>query len=130
MSDNWDTEIGGLLAELADVQSALLETLHEKRQILATNDHVALASMAAREETRIARLQACQDRRQQLLSRASVLIGSDNKIAGAISHTTVRAVFRIRPLRPFRVLQSEAPLRAHRRTGARSTAAGLEKTIA
>ena len=71
MSDRWDTEIGGLLTELADVQSALLETLHEKRRILATNDHQALTSMAVREQVLIERLQACQDRRQELLSRAS-----------------------------------------------------------
>ena len=67
MNDSWETEIGGLLAELADVQSALLETLHEKRQILATSDHAALAAMAEREQQLIERLQACQDRRQQLL---------------------------------------------------------------
>src|SRR5262245_39123595 len=70
MSDSWETEIGSLLAELADVQSALLETLHEKRQILATNDHAALAPMAEREEAVVGRLQACLDRRQQLLTRA------------------------------------------------------------
>jgi hypothetical protein len=70
MSDSWETEIGGLLAELADVQSSLLETLHEKRQMLATNDHAALAAMAEREQALVERLQACQERRQQLLSRA------------------------------------------------------------
>ena len=39
MNDNWETEIAELLAELADVQSALLGVLAEKRQILATSDH-------------------------------------------------------------------------------------------
>ena len=70
MSESWETDIGGLLAELADVQGALLETLHEKRRMLATNDHAALAAMAEREEALIVRLEACQNRRQQLLSRA------------------------------------------------------------
>ncbi len=70
MTESWETEIGGLLTELADVQSALLETLHEKRRILATNDHRALAAMAVREQQLLERLQACQERRQQLLSRA------------------------------------------------------------
>jgi len=70
MTDSWESEIGALLSELADVQSALLETLHEKRRILATSDHQALASLAGREQALIARLQACHDRRQALLSRA------------------------------------------------------------
>jgi hypothetical protein len=70
MSETWETEIGELLQELSDVQSALLATLHEKRQMLATNDHAALASMAEREQALVERLQACHNRRQQLLSRA------------------------------------------------------------
>jgi hypothetical protein len=70
MNDGWESDIGGLLAELADVQSALLETLNEKRQILATSDHAALASIASREQKLIDRLQACHQRRQQLLERA------------------------------------------------------------
>ncbi|MCI0332231.1 MAG: flagellar protein FlgN [Planctomycetes bacterium] len=70
MNECWETEIGGLLTELADVQSALLETLHEKRRILATSDHQALTAMAAREQQLLERLQACQEQRQQLLSRA------------------------------------------------------------
>jgi hypothetical protein len=70
MSDNWETEIGALLSELSDVQSTLLDTLHEKRRILATNDHEGLAAMASREQALVERLQACHERRQQLLSRA------------------------------------------------------------
>jgi hypothetical protein len=70
MSDNWESEIGALLAELADVQSALLEALNEKRRILASGDHQALAPMAGREQELLGRLQACQERRQQLLARA------------------------------------------------------------
>jgi hypothetical protein len=71
MNDQWESEIAALLAELADVQSALLTVLSEKRQLLATNDHQALAAMATREEQLIDRLQACHERRQQLLSRAA-----------------------------------------------------------
>ena len=70
MNDSWETDIGGLLAELADVQSALLGVLDEKRQILATSDHEALAAMAGREQQLLDRLQACHERRQQLLARA------------------------------------------------------------
>jgi hypothetical protein len=70
MNDNWESEIGALLTELADVQSALLMVLGEKRELLASGNHEALAAMAGREQQLLARLQACQERRQQLLARA------------------------------------------------------------
>lgn len=80
MTDSLENEIGELLAELADVQGALLETLHEKRRILATNDHAAMASLAGREQSLVDRLAACQDRRLALLSRA----GADGMPADSI----------------------------------------------
>ena len=70
MIDTWETDIGALLTELADVQSALLSILGEKRQILAAGNHEALTAMAVREQQLVDRLQACHDRRQQLLARA------------------------------------------------------------
>jgi hypothetical protein len=70
MTDSWEAEIAALLGELADVQSALLATLVEKRNVLAKNDHQALPEMTAREQQLVDRLQACHERRQQLLSRA------------------------------------------------------------
>jgi flagellar biosynthesis/type III secretory pathway chaperone len=70
MNDNWEAEIAGLLAELADVQSALLAVLSEKRALLASADHAALAAVAGREQTLVSRLQACHERRQELLRRA------------------------------------------------------------
>jgi hypothetical protein len=86
MTDGWETEIGEFLAELSDVQSALLATLHEKRQMLATSDHAALASMAGREQALLERLQACHDRRQELLSRA----GEDGQPADSIKSLSER----------------------------------------
>jgi hypothetical protein len=71
MADTYESEIAELLAELSDVQSALLETLHAKRQLLATSDHEALAAFAGREQTLIDRLQACHNRRRLLLSKAA-----------------------------------------------------------
>jgi hypothetical protein len=70
MNESWESEIAALLQELADVQGALLGVLEEKRQLLASRDHQALAALASREQHLIERLQACYDRRQQLLSRA------------------------------------------------------------
>jgi hypothetical protein len=70
MNDNWESEIGGLIGELAEVQTALLGTLSEKRLLLAAGDHVALSAMGEREQDLANRLQACHERRQLLLSRA------------------------------------------------------------
>jgi flagellar biosynthesis/type III secretory pathway chaperone len=70
MDDSWEAEIGALLTELADVQSALLAVLSEKRQMLAGGDHEALTAMAGREQQLLDRLQTCHERRQQLLARA------------------------------------------------------------
>jgi len=65
-----ENDIAALLGGLADVQSAVLELLTEKRQLLATRDHDALVAMSQREQQLVERLQACHDRRQQLLARA------------------------------------------------------------
>jgi hypothetical protein len=70
MNDQLESDIAALLAELADVQTALLGLLGEKRQLLATSDHQALTAMAGREQQLIDRLQACHERRQSLLARA------------------------------------------------------------
>lgn len=70
MSEHWETEIGELLTELSGVQSELLDALHDKRRLLVANDHESLAAFSAREQALIERLQACHDRRQELLSRA------------------------------------------------------------
>lgn len=70
MNDSWETDIASLLSELADVQSAVLATLSEKRRVLATADHAALATVAGREQSLAERLQACHNRRQELLDRA------------------------------------------------------------
>jgi hypothetical protein len=70
MNDTYESEIGTLLAELADVQSAVLSVLSEKRQLLMKNDVDALLAIAPREQELAARLQACHERRQQLLAQA------------------------------------------------------------
>jgi len=100
MDDSWESEIGELLTELANVQSALLGALAEKRQLLATNDHEALTAMAEREQQLLERLQACHERRQELLARAESeglpadSIGSLSKHLPAESRGRVQAVIR------------------------------------
>jgi len=71
MTDNWENEIAGLLTELAAVQGDLLKLLTEKRQTLASGNHDALLATAGREQTLVERLNACHQRRQQLLERAA-----------------------------------------------------------
>ena len=71
MNDSWESEIGGLLAELADVQSALLgDAAREAADAGERAITQALAAMAGREQQLVERLQACHERRQQLLARA------------------------------------------------------------
>ena len=74
MSDADDTlegDIAGLLSELAGVQGDLLELLSSKRSLIAAGDGAALAAFGGREQGLIDRLQACQQRRQQLLDQAA-----------------------------------------------------------
>ena len=87
MNDTWESDIGGLLAELADVQTALLGTLSEKRLLLAAGDHAALTAMGGREQELADRLQACHERRQQLLARAN----ADGLPADSIQSLSERA---------------------------------------
>src|SRR5262245_59636065 len=70
MSDSYESEISALLTELADVQSALLGVLGEKRALMVAGDIDALRAIGTREEELAARLQACHERRQQLLAQA------------------------------------------------------------
>jgi flagellar biosynthesis/type III secretory pathway chaperone len=70
MDDTWEIDIAALLEELADVQSALLGALTEKRQLLASGNHEGLAAMSVREQALLERLQACHQQRQELLARA------------------------------------------------------------
>jgi flagellar biosynthesis/type III secretory pathway chaperone len=69
--DALECDIAGLLSELAGVQGDLLVLLSQKRERIAAGDGAALAAFAEREQALIDRLQACQQRRQQLLDQAA-----------------------------------------------------------
>jgi hypothetical protein len=74
MIDARDTladDIASLLSELSTVQGDLLTVLSEKRGLLATGNSAALGNMATQEQNLVTRLQACQERRQQMLARAA-----------------------------------------------------------
>jgi flagellar biosynthesis/type III secretory pathway chaperone len=70
-NDFWEKEISALLNELSATQDDVLALLDEKRRLLVSRDAAALADMAPREATIVARLQACQQRRSELLDRAA-----------------------------------------------------------
>ena len=67
---DWESEIGGLLAELSSVQSELLEMLGLKRDALAAGDVERLHELQPREEVLAGRLEECQTRRAELLAHA------------------------------------------------------------
>src|SRR5262245_60051086 len=70
MENQWEAELAGLLSELSATQDSLFEILAEKRQLLAKNNLPGLQAIQPREVELINRLQACQDRRGQLLAKA------------------------------------------------------------
>lgn len=71
MDTHWETELGHLLTRLSDAQQALLKLLDRKRQFLLQRDHDGLSALLPEEESLCAELQACHDRRQELLALAS-----------------------------------------------------------
>lgn len=71
MTDNWEEEITALLNELSATQAELLSLLDEKRRLIVARNATGLANLVPREEAVIARLQACQERRRELLRQAA-----------------------------------------------------------
>ena len=67
----WDSELAQFLTDLSAVQEETLQLLTTKRQLLVKMDTAGLAALAPHEETLIARLQQCLDRREQMLQRAA-----------------------------------------------------------
>lgn len=66
----WESELAALLERLAAAQRELLSLLSTKRQLIVAGDHEALAATATRESELAAELQACQQRREELLRQA------------------------------------------------------------
>lgn len=70
METDWEQELAALLGELSAVQAELLDLLAEKHRVLARAAPPDLADVQARETEILRRLQACYDRRGELLKRA------------------------------------------------------------
>jgi len=67
---DFEADIGQLLADLAAVQEELLAVLGEKRRLLASGNVPGIEAVQTREQALVERLQTCQQRRAELLSRA------------------------------------------------------------
>ncbi len=90
-----ETDIAALLDELSAVQSELLTVLQRKRQCLLDQNAAGLADIAADETQILLRLQACHDRRGELLAdAASEGRPADNlrALAGTLPRMQRRAV--------------------------------------
>jgi hypothetical protein len=87
MDMHWDTELAQLLNRLSDAQQHLLGLLDKKREYLITRDSVGLASLMPEEQDLCAELQACHERRQELLAEAAAQglpADSIRSLAGAL----------------------------------------------
>ena len=70
MDMNWESEIASLLGQLSGTQQKLLKLLESKRELLINRDHVGLRELATQEQQLCEELQACHQRRKELLEKA------------------------------------------------------------
>ena len=102
---DWEAEIVALLGELTSVQDELFEALSAKRDCMARRDFEGIVPLDEREEQVRCRLEACQQRRQQLLSAArqrnlpsdslgglanSAIIPGREKLSSRVKETSAR----------------------------------------
>ena len=71
MPVSWETELSRFLSELLTVQDATLAHLKQKRELLRTSDVAGLAEANAEGGRLCERLQACLERRAELLALAA-----------------------------------------------------------
>lgn len=68
---DWEGELAELLEDLSGVQDELLEVLTEKRERIAHRDLEGMQGLQPREAELCQRLEACHQRRKELLQRAA-----------------------------------------------------------
>jgi flagellar biosynthesis/type III secretory pathway chaperone len=68
---DWETNLASLLSELSNVQNELLEILVSKRECMADGDVEGMTKLQPREQELCERLQACHNRRTEMLSHAA-----------------------------------------------------------
>lgn len=70
-NQSWESDIAELLKELSATQDDLFELLAAKRELLVASDVDGIQRLEPREKELIARLEACQTQRAELLRRAA-----------------------------------------------------------
>ncbi|QEG34177.1 flagellar export chaperone FlgN [Bythopirellula goksoeyrii] len=68
---DWEAELANLLSRLNNAQQSLFDLLSRKRELLIQRKLGELSALAPEEELLCAELQACHDRRQELLAQAA-----------------------------------------------------------
>jgi hypothetical protein len=71
MDTHWETELAELLSRLSGAQQQLLHLLDRKRECLLNRDGAGLSALLPQEQELCAELEACHDRRQELLAQAA-----------------------------------------------------------
>jgi len=70
METAWELELAKFLTDLMAVQEETLKVLNRKREMIVAADLAGLSSITSEEENLVNRLQACQQRREELLRQA------------------------------------------------------------
>lgn len=68
--NTWESDLAGFMTDLSTIQDETLDVLTQKRECLAKINTDGLAALAGREQLLMDRLQACLQRRTELLQRA------------------------------------------------------------
>ena len=68
---SWESDLAGLLEDLTQVQEELLAVLGRKRQCMAAGDLRGMKELQPAEQALCDRLQACHDRRGELLQEVA-----------------------------------------------------------
>jgi len=104
---HWEHELAALLEELSSVQEELLAVLIAKKDCLAAADLDSLSELQAREVALGGRLQACHERRGELLAAAK----EQNLPGDSISRLAATLPARQRDKLGKQVKESEARMR-------------------
>jgi flagellar biosynthesis/type III secretory pathway chaperone len=68
---SWESDLANLLEDLTQVQDELLAVLASKRHCMSVGDMPGMKALQSTEQSLCDRLQACHDRRGQLLQKAA-----------------------------------------------------------
>jgi hypothetical protein len=71
MDMHWETELAELLGRLSGAQQQLLQLLDRKRECLLKRDGAGLSALLPQEQELCSELEACHNRRQELLAQAA-----------------------------------------------------------